>query len=91
MSIYLLNLTNSPQNNMVIEQVINILLLSYDNLVNVISNEKELPSFNEFTRKLPFEETHHGNRVRTKVNEAILMVKFQKILENKLVVHDAQV
>ncbi len=76
---------------MIIEQVINILLLSYDNLVNVISNEKELPSLNEFTRKLPLEETHNGNRVTTKVNEAILMVKFQKILENKLVVHDAQV
>jgi hypothetical protein len=77
-------------NNMIIEQVINILLPSYDNLVNVISNEKELPSLNEFTGKLPLEETHNGNCVRTKVNEAILMVKFQKILKNKLVVHDAQ-
>jgi hypothetical protein len=65
---------------MIIEQDINILLPSYNNLVNVISNEKELPSLNEFTRKLQCEETHNGNHVRTKVNEAILMVKLQKIL-----------
>jgi hypothetical protein len=74
---------------MIIKQVINILLPSYDNLVNVILNEKELLSLNEFTRKLQLEETCNGNRVKTKFNEAILMVKFQKILKNKLGVHDA--
>jgi hypothetical protein len=76
---------------MIIEHVINILFPFYDNLVNVISNEREFPSFNEFTRRLQLKETHNGNRVRIKVDEANLMVKFQKIFKNKLVVHDAQV
>jgi stringent starvation protein B len=55
---------------MIIEQVINILFPFYDNLVNVISNEREFPSFNEFTRRLQLENTHNGNRVRIKVDEA---------------------
>jgi hypothetical protein len=48
--------------NIVVEQIINVILESYDTFICVISSENELSTFEELIRRLQLEENWYKNK-----------------------------
>jgi hypothetical protein len=74
---------NEPNDDIVMEEIINVLIKSYEMLICVIFTQNELLILEEVTRKLQLQEKSFSNRSRRIGDEEALIVKFKHLLQNR--------
>ncbi len=68
--------------SIIVEQIINVLPSSFNNLAIIISSEKDMPTLKEIATRLELEESRNANRNRHHDEEA-LVLKFRKVLQQR--------